>query len=126
MAVMSFAHLKNKKSPGREIKPPVQEIKKPSQNTQQIKPDSAFRGTAMPNNFHLTGSLVGVDLNASILATRFCYGCIQFSVDAPMSERERAYCLRKGLKGEDYEFIFKRIKSTIAIRQCPLVKHTQG
>ncbi len=120
MAVMSFAHLKNKKT---EEKPSPEIIhKKKEPVSREIKSP----GKVQTFSFHESGSLEGIDINTPILISRFCYGCVQFSVDAPMTEKERAYCLRKGENGDDYEFIFKRIKPSIVIGQCPIVKKVKG
>jgi len=51
-----------------------------------------------------------------LMGSGYCYGCIFFSVDAPKTAREMAWCQRISETGE---MSFRRIPSTAKIKQCP-------
>lgn len=55
--------------------------------------------------------------NDLINESRFCYGCLQFTVDAPETENQACWCYR----GESKEGVatFKLIGDKIKVRQCP-------
>lgn len=52
----------------------------------------------------------------SLLVSGFCYGCINFFVDAPGTKLEMGWCKR--IDGNS-KIIYKRIRATTLIRQCP-------
>lgn len=52
---------------------------------------------------------------AGLIESRFCYGCLNFSVDYPETSEAMHWCLRYESDGIRY----KRILPEFIIRQCP-------
>ena len=52
---------------------------------------------------------------APLMESGYCYGCVNFSVDAPGTAHEMGWCRRYDKEGKLH---FKRILSDILIRQC--------
>jgi len=53
--------------------------------------------------------------NDSIMESGYCYGCINFVIDAPGTLQEIGWCKRIDENGA---MSFKRILSTVKVRQC--------
>ncbi len=98
MAVMSFAHLKREKL--EEEKNAEHEAAK----TISMEKDPSSRGLQR------------------IIESKHCYGCEMFSVDAPGTEKEVGWCMRKVLGKSEHKWEHKRIPVTALVRQCPLEK----
>ena len=94
MAVMSFAHLKKRAvsdfGEGTVKEPLKDEI--------------------------LTGPVKKFKQTDSIEKSGWCYGCVNFSVDAPKTEKQAMWCGRP-LEGQRWEF--KRVLGSYVVAQCP-------
>lgn len=51
----------------------------------------------------------------TLMGSRFCYGCLRFSVNYPDTDLEMGFCQRM----EDGKTVFKVILPEYLIRQCP-------
>jgi len=52
----------------------------------------------------------------SLMGSKYCYGCINFSVSAPETKIEMGWCQQYD---DDDKIIFKRIKEDITVSKCP-------
>ena len=104
MAVMSFAHLRDKKV-GVELAKP-----EPASYIYEDKSNSS----ALEEKHTST---------SGIMSSKFCYGCTKFQVDAPDTKEEAGWCQRDMVddSGAKY-FEFRMIPNHAAVRQCPRVK----
>jgi len=120
LKLRSFAHLKKpqpKEQPKEQPKPQPKQSKpqskpQPKEQTEKItvKPfdgdDSYFSPVNMAKDFHP---------NDSLMESGYCYGCINFVVDAPGTLQEIGWCKRIDENGA---MGFRRILSTVKVRQC--------
>ena len=68
--------------------------------------DSYFSPVNMAKDFHP---------NDSLMESGYCYGCINFVIDAPGTLQEIGWCKRIDENGA---MGFRRILSTVKVRQC--------
>lgn len=68
------------------------------------------------------GNRLGLSLSDGLMASRFCYGCIHFSVDSPGTDKEVGFCLRELPPEAMFTHEWKVIRPQTLIRQCPRVK----
>lgn len=123
--VMSFAYLKGGKDkikPQRKEQIPIcareKEIvhKEAVQPLQRDQPPKPCQGIQI-------GNRLGLSLLDGLMASRFCYGCIHFSVDSPDTDKEVGFCLRELPPGAMFTHEWKVIRPQTLIRQCPRVKN---
>jgi len=60
-----------------------------------------------------------INPNDSLLESKYCYGCLRFSVDAPDTPQERGWCMRDDANGG---YAFFAIKKAHKVKQCPVYK----
>lgn len=106
--VLSFAHLK--------------EGSAKSAPENDCKQDLANGGPGVVDSVK-SSSRAEFDAYSLIMASKFCYGCLRFSVDAPETEDVVGWCQRdmEDETGNKY-FEFRMIPVQAIAKQCPLVK----
>ena len=67
----------------------------------------------------------GVSRDSGLLESKYCYGCDQFCVDYPFTDKEQAWCVRpvfdnNGRKTPGYHMV--RILPKHKVWQCPKLK----
>lgn len=112
--VLSFAHLK-KGAVG------AKEVKKPKNAVDVVVPKAAsfLHEDLNIKQVPTATTKKGIKSSSLLVESKFCYGCTSFSIDAPETLEEAAWCKRKM---EDGGNEFKRVPNHAMVKQCPKVK----
>ncbi|MEA1866575.1 MAG: hypothetical protein U9N19_00500, partial [Thermodesulfobacteriota bacterium] len=110
MAVRSFAFLKKKDVQGGLATTSHHDnVSQASQPSPVPVHDVCDQGVQGDQGLQV-GNRPGLKLIDLIAKTRFCYGCPQFSIDAPETEKEQGWCLRELKESDgDWKHEWKRI-----------------
>lgn len=111
MGVKSFAYLKKSNScipKTREKGCDEKDEKDEKKNEEKNENDSL-------NKYKTKKNKTLMDKNKTLMGSRFCYGCLRFSVNYPDTDLEMGFCQRM----EDGKTVFKVIQPEYLIRQCP-------
>lgn len=137
MAVMSFAHLKNRNRPEKDQQPAPIPSGSPAVVRSQpaptgkgvmsfahLKRPAVVREEEKPAPGHRVFRIPFVMPRAKLIAVNYCQGCPRF---LPATEAEKPYgnpygrCLRDGEIDSGYE-VWKIIKSGISVSSCHFFK----
>ncbi len=106
MQVKSFAYLKKSNS----CMPKTREKEDEAKNTEKSSENH--------NNICLKEkTLNSPKKEKTLMGSRFCYGCLRFSVNYPDTDLEMGFCQR--IDPKDGKTVFKVIQPEYLIRRCP-------